>query len=71
MIPTEREPVAMGRPYEHCCFCRAHTPFWTTLPHRKPGEQVAVCLSCAKTHAPAEVPTKQAWCDSEAKREGT
>lgn len=65
-IPIKREsgPFA-GWPHERCCKCRACTPFWTALADRKPGEQVAICQACAEKHEPNEIPTKQAWFESE------
>ena len=64
-IPISREPEALGGPLERCCFCRVQTPFWTDLPGRTGGGQVACCQKCADERDPSEVPTKQAWCDKE------
>ena len=55
-------------PYEHCCFCDYETMYWTALPKRKPGDQVACCQACAKKHEPEEVPTKDAWFEAEQAR---
>jgi len=66
-IPVEKEnPVEP--PFEHCCFCCKPTAFWTKLPDRKPGEQVACCESCAGVNTPDDVPTKKTWCDAESKK---
>lgn len=35
------EPVL---PKERCCICRSPTSYWTSLPTRKLGAQVALCL---------------------------
>lgn len=65
-VPIEEEPKPwdMG-PCERCCLCRSHTRWWTKLPDRKPGEQVALCEGCALTTTPEAIPTKHAWCDKE------
>lgn len=66
MIETTRDPDGHLFLYqERCCFCRVRTPYWTALKDRKPGEQVACCLVCAKIHSPSSVPSKRKWCDSE------
>jgi hypothetical protein len=69
MIPILHEPLdmALGVP-ERCCFCRSATRFWTALPDRTPGQQVACCETCAGTHWPVQVPSKEAWFDLEAWR---
>jgi hypothetical protein len=69
-IPVVHEPdpdpsIALA---EHCCFCDAPTHYWTELSDRAPGEQVACCRACAKTHEVSEVPTKAAWFDAENER---
>ena len=43
---------------------------WTMIEDRTPGQQVACCESCARHHAPFEVPTKAEWCDAEDRAEG-
>jgi hydrogenase maturation factor HypF (carbamoyltransferase family) len=63
-IPLEREEPAVP-PFEHCCFCRQPTPFWTNIHKRKPGEQVACCQACAPLYSQKEVPTKKAWYNKE------
>jgi hypothetical protein len=50
---------------EKCCFCRDQTAWWTSLPNRKPGAQVACCPHCASRADPKEVPSKTAWCRRE------
>lgn len=68
-IPIEREPPKeRGWPYERCSFCRERTPFWTCLPDRAPGAQVACCEECAEKHAPGEVITKKEWFRKEARK---
>ncbi len=65
-IPLEQEPDHLARwEQEHCCFCCTPSLTWTRLPDRKPGAQVACCRSCAMTHTPDEVPSKDVWCDAE------
>ena len=70
-IPTEREPgpepVTLGElaQLELCCLCRTSTPFWTKLPGRTPGEQVAICTGCAEATEPTAVPTKVEWLAAE------
>ena len=63
-IPLEHEndPDARGL-YECCCFCWQPTPWWTEIAGRRPGEQVACCQGCAKTHRVKDVPSKRYWCD--------
>lgn len=62
-IPVEHEPreVPAGDVVEACCFCAKGTRYWTKLPDRTPGQQVACCEVCAKKHRPEQVPTKAAW----------
>jgi len=64
MIPIHLEPDD-GPPLERCCFCRERTKFWTSLPGRKPGEQVACCKHCASRGEPHECLTKDDWCRRE------
>lgn len=65
-IPIEREEDwATTYPHEHCCFCRAPTPWWTALADREPGAQVACCGECAEQYRPEEVPSKLEWCNKE------
>jgi len=59
-IPVVQEPPDMG-PAERCCFCRKRTRMWTALHDRSPGQQVACCEVCAKSHVPKDVPTKAEW----------
>ena len=46
-----------------CCFCEQPTRFWTALPERTPGAQVACCPFCADTFDADVVPTKDEWWD--------
>jgi recombinational DNA repair protein (RecF pathway) len=58
MIQVEREhdDAAGGPPvFENCCFCRKPTAFWYT------AKDVAVCLQCAETASPEDVPDKTTW----------
>jgi hypothetical protein len=64
-VPLEREPGDMPAA-ERCCFCRAVTPFWTALPDRAPGGQVACCKACADRAEASDVPPKPDWCRREA-----
>lgn len=65
-IPIEEEPKPWDTlACERCCLCRTPTRWWTRLPDRKPGEQVALCEGCALTATPDTIPTKRAWCDKE------
>jgi hypothetical protein len=50
---------------EKCCFCRSKTAFWTSLPDRPPGQQVACCPHCASRGEPEDVPPKPVWCRRE------
>ncbi len=61
MIPVSTEPEILEPSYEQCVFCRKPTKFWTDLPDRTPGEQVACCKTCATSHGPSEVLSKDAW----------
>ena len=53
---------------ERCFSCRTPTIFWTDLPDRSPGQQVACCPGCACDVKPAEVPTKEQWFANEGAR---
>lgn len=65
-IPIEQEPKPWdAMECERCCLCRTPTRWWTKLPDRTPGEQVALCEGCALTATPDAIPTKRAWCDKE------
>ena len=48
---------------EQCCSCGKRTRWWTDLPDRKPGEQVALCLECAPEVDAKDIPSKSAWFD--------
>lgn len=64
MIPTQREPRSpkgWRSVLERCFFCRARTAYWTNLPDRPMGEQVACCRPCGLKAVPEDVPTKAAW----------
>lgn len=63
-IPIVKEPDAYSHwDAEPCCFCHQPTRFWTALPERSAGEQVACCPFCADTFEPDAVPTKDEWFD--------
>jgi hypothetical protein len=67
-VPISREKedeLTRNTKSEKCCFCRAGTPFWTALPDRKLGQQVACCPHCASRANPKDIPSKAAWCRSE------
>jgi hypothetical protein len=65
-IPIEEEPKPWDRlACERCCMCRTQTRWWTKLPNRTPGGQVALCPGCAATTPPEAIPTKDEWCDKE------
>lgn len=65
-IPIEEEPKPWDLlTIERCCMCRNPTRWWTVLPDRTPGGQVAMCPGCAKTTAPENIPSKREWCDKE------
>jgi len=53
-VPTTKQPDPEP-PFERCCFCRKPTMHWHA------PKDVAVCLECAETHEPAEVPSKANW----------
>lgn len=65
--PIKREPHP-EQPFEHCCKCDKPTPYWTDLPDRTPGEQVALCVDCAFGTFPSDIPTKRDWCAAERAR---
>ena len=67
-IPIEKQDDTEP-PFEECCFCCKPTVFWTKLPDRKGGEQVACCPLCAKPRTPSEVPSKPQWCEDASKRD--
>jgi hypothetical protein len=69
-IPIEQEKDTPFRADEdeECCFCFKTTRFWTALPDRKGGEQVACCPPCSKLRTPSQVPSKSAWCEEARKR---
>lgn len=63
-IPIHQEPddeLTRNTDQENCCFCRAPTPWWTSLPNRRGQLQVACCPSCAARGEPVDVPTKAVW----------
>jgi hypothetical protein len=64
-IPIHQEEEDVNFPQEKCCFCREATPWWSAIPDRKPGEQVAICPHCASRCGPVDVPTKKEWCRRE------
>lgn len=61
-LPLVPEPIDMGVA-EACCFCHALTRFWTDLPDRTPGQQVACCPDCAGIFDADVVPSKNEWMD--------
>lgn len=64
MIPVIRGANLYGmHDAERCCFCLVHTRFMTHLLDRPPREQVPCCEPCARTHAKAQVPGRQAYLD--------
>lgn len=63
MIPTIIPEGSGYTDIEQCCFCWMVTRRWTDVAGRKPSEQVACCVSCAKEREPSEVPTKDEWWD--------
>jgi hypothetical protein len=66
IIPIGQEPKPWDSlACERCCICRTKTRWWTKLPDRTPGGQVALCPGCAVTTTPESIPTKTAWCDKE------
>jgi hypothetical protein len=67
VIFVEREPTAEGPYFERCCFCRAHTSFWTLLPdgYKVTSESVACCEACAARAHGVDLPTKEQWCRRE------
>lgn len=70
--PIIREPdgyMSRFRGAEACCFCHQPTTYWTNLPSRTPGEQVACCPWCADIFTADVVPTKDAWLDYHLGRE--
>jgi hypothetical protein len=69
-IPIEKQEDP-SPPFEECCFCFKPTPYWTELPDRTGGQQVACCQPCSKTHRPVDVPTKPDWCTAAEARHPT
>lgn len=65
-VPVVHEDPALTRKFrgllEFCCFCWKPTTSW-----HEPKD-VAVCESCAETHEPEDVPSKDAWCAAVAAR---
>lgn len=61
-IPLMKEPPDFGA-CEMCCFCHQPTRWWTDLPDRTPGNQVACCPDCAGTFPADVVPSKREWCE--------
>ena len=61
MIPIKKEDEGPGGPWERCCICRKQTAYWTDLPDRSEGEQVACCRACSVATADL-IPTKRIWC---------
>lgn len=64
-IPVEQEEPWFDNCLENCVICRTPSGWWTRFPDRKPGEQVAICLSCADKAQPGDIPTKAGWCHKE------
>jgi len=70
MIPIVLDPepnlsIALA---EHCCICDRPTHYWTSLPNRTEGQQVACCKACARKSSPTCVTTKDQWFEAEEKR---
>jgi hypothetical protein len=63
MITVERN-IGCWSGLENCALCGNITSYWTMLPDRTPGEQVACCKQCGRTKEPSDVPTKKAWFDA-------
>lgn len=77
-INVTREPtdhlVAVFNVHEHelCCLCWAPTPFWARaeeIDENGDANDVACCPTCARTHEPNDLPSKEAWCAEAARRE--
>jgi len=67
-IPIHQEKddeLTRNTDLEKCCFCRDRTPWWTSLPSRRGGQQVACCPTCASRGDPKDVPSKTDWCRRE------
>ncbi len=60
-VPIHQEPDPEPIPSERCCICRSPTSYWTSLPTRKLGAQVALCVHCASRADPKDIPTKKVW----------
>ena len=63
--PIEQEPKPWEPCVENCAGCRTPTRFWTRIPERTPGEQIALCPNCAEVTEPSTLPTKREWCNKE------
>ena len=61
MIPVRQEPDEAAFDTERCCFCWDATTYWTNIPSRKPGDQVACCMRCAQKNYIKDVPSKSYW----------
>lgn len=59
-VPIHPEPE-FDPTCERCCICRSPARFWTSLPDRKLGQQVAICQHCAARAEPRDIPTKPEW----------
>jgi len=73
MVNLFKEPDDLGAPHECCCLCGKPTAYWY-FPHddgfapNTQGDEVACCRDCAARAMPADMPSKQSWCDREYRR---
>jgi hypothetical protein len=68
-VTTPIKPeVHAQAPFENCRICQRATHYWTDIPDRTPGEQVALCVDCAYATFPSDIPTKSDWCAAERAR---
>ncbi len=63
-VPVTREPHSEPL-MENCCICRIVTAYWTAIPNREPGEQVALCINCSVVAEFYDIPNKMSWCRRE------
>jgi len=54
-VKIKRQPKEWEKPYEHCCKCRAPTPYWYE------PRDVPLCRACSKVTNVGEIPTKAQW----------
>ena len=60
-VPVKLDPdsVLFISVKENCCLCRAPTAYWFV------PKDVALCLACAETTTPEEIPSKKEWIEKE------